>query len=76
MPVDLVYPIELHDPPITGVQANGEVTFFSDLLSEGDRVGPAEVEGGDAAYVDARVVRRDDGSLWVEALSASGGESA
>lgn len=70
---DLSYPIKLNDDyTCQGIDAGGNSVAFSDLLREGERVGPYAPgdELGEAMYVDGIVVRRDDG-LWVEALPPS-----
>lgn len=61
------YPIKLDDSyTCQGIDADGETVIFNDLLSEGDGVGPWDEEQEAAVFMDAIVVRRDDG-LWVVA---------
>jgi hypothetical protein len=52
--------------PCSAVTPGGERMYFEDLLTEGQRVGPADSD--ENVYLDAVVVRRDDG-LWIEAIS-------
>lgn len=70
------YPIKLDDDyPCRGTDADGGTVVYPDLLAEGDRCGPAapeDVDGGEAVFIDAEVVRKDDG-LWVVALSEGDG---
>lgn len=66
------YPIKLNDNyTCQGIDADGKSVVYGDLLDEGDLVGPChpgeEDDPGEAMYVDARVVRREDG-LWVKEL--------
>jgi hypothetical protein len=65
------YPIKLSDDySCQGTDADGRYIVFSDMLMEGDRVGPSVMvddEPGEALYVDAVVERRSDG-LYVVPL--------
>lgn len=64
----LNYPIKLNDDyTCQGTDALGKSVTFTDLLWEGDRVGPVDEDEAEAMYVDGIVVLKDDG-LWVVAL--------
>lgn len=68
------YPIKLDDVyPCRGTDADGAAVVFSDLLREGEKVGPWADgdEGGEPMYLDGMVVRRRDG-LYVVAFDDHG----
>lgn len=69
MSADLAYPIKLNDDyPCQGLDADGEIQTFNDLLHEGMSVGPI---CGEEIIPTGEVVRKADG-LWAVAEGAGG----